>query len=109
MRSAVRGDNLWHERCVPPSAPIGVEEHHNTLGRQTRLERVPRWNPVRGQHMRYVVIGFCIFAAACTGARPAPPAPAPSPSPATTTSPSPIARALLTREAAQGGSELPFT
>jgi len=59
--------------------------------------------------MRYVVIGFCIFAAACTGAAPTAPTSSATTSSATTTSPSPIARALLTMEAAQGGSELPFT
>ena len=29
------GDNSSHERCGPQSAPIGVEEHHNTSRRQT--------------------------------------------------------------------------
>jgi len=47
--------------------------------------------------MRYVVIGFCVFAAACAG--PSPTAP--------TSSASRIARGTATTEAT-GGSELPF-
>jgi len=47
--------------------------------------------------MRYVVIGFCVFAAACSGAAPTAPT-----SPATQ-----IAEGTVTTEA-KGGAELPF-
>ena len=55
--------------------------------------------------MRYVVIGFCVFAAACTGAAPTAPT-----SFATTSSASQIERGIVITEAkaAKDGSELPF-
>ena len=52
--------------------------------------------------MRYVVIGFCVFAAACAGAPPTAPT-----SSATTSSLSQSGGGILTTEA-KGGSELPF-
>ena len=52
--------------------------------------------------MRYVVIGFCVFAAACTGAPPTVPT-----SSATTSSLGQIGGGVATTEA-KGGSELPF-
>ena len=60
--------------------------------------------------MRYVVIGFCVFAAACTGASPVAPTSSATPllSSGTTSSPSQAGREIVTRDAAQGGSELPF-
>ena len=57
--------------------------------------------------MRYVVIGFCVFAAACTGAAPTAPTSATTSS-AMTSSLSQIARGIVTTEPAKGGSELPF-
>jgi hypothetical protein len=50
-----------------------------------------------GQQMRYVVFGFCIFAAACAGESPTSP----------TSSSSQIGGGIVTT-AAKGGSELPF-
>ena len=52
--------------------------------------------------MRYLVIGFCVFAAACAGAPPTAPT-----SSATTSYPSQIGGGTVTTEA-RGGSELPF-
>ena len=52
--------------------------------------------------MRYVVIGFCVFAAACAGAPPTAPT-----SSLTTSSLSQNGRGILTTQA-KGGSELPF-
>ena len=52
--------------------------------------------------MRYVVIGFCVFAAACAGAPPTAPT-----SSATTSYSSQIGGGILTPQA-KGGSELPF-
>ena len=51
--------------------------------------------------MRYVVIGFCVFAAACAGAPPT------APTSATTSYSSQIGGGTVTTEA-RGGSELPF-
>ena len=58
--------------------------------------------------MRYVVIGFCVFAAACTGAAPTAPTSSATTFSSTTSLPSQIARGGVTPEAARGGSELPF-
>ena len=52
--------------------------------------------------MRYVAIGFCVFAAACSGASPTAPTSA-----ATTSSSTQIGGTIVTTE--KGGSELPFT
>ncbi len=52
--------------------------------------------------MRYLVIGFCVFAAACAGAPPTAPT-----SSATTSYSSQIGGGTVTTEA-RGGSELPF-
>jgi hypothetical protein len=52
--------------------------------------------------MRYVVIGFCVFAAACAGSSPTAPT-----SSETTSSLSQIGREIVTTEA-EGGPEFPF-
>jgi hypothetical protein len=52
--------------------------------------------------MRYVVIGFCVFAAACAAASPTAPT-----SPATAPASSPIGAGIAATEA-KSGSELPF-
>ena len=61
-------------------------------------ETESRW----GQHMRYVVIGFCVFAVACSGASPTAPT-----SSATTSSSSQIGGGSVATES-KGGSDLPF-
>jgi hypothetical protein len=61
------------------------------------LRRASETESRLGHYMRYLVIGFCVFAGACAGASPAAPA----------SSVSQIARGIATTEAT-GGSELPF-
>jgi hypothetical protein len=59
--------------------------------------------------MRYVIIGFCVFAAACTGASPTAPTTSATTSPtssATTTPSSSLGQGIFAT--AKGGSELPF-
>jgi len=56
--------------------------------------------------MRYIVIGFCIFAAACTAAAPTAPTSSATTSSATTPSSSQIGSGIVAT--AIGGSELPF-
>ena len=58
--------------------------------------------------MRYVVIGFCVFAVACSGASPTAPTSSATAFSATTSSSNQIGRGIATTEA-EGGSELPFT
>jgi hypothetical protein len=76
-----------------------VEEHNAISIEMGGLRRV---NPTGGQHMRYVVFGFCIFAAACAGESPTAPT-----SSATTSYSSQIGGSTVTT-AARGGSELLF-
>ena len=57
--------------------------------------------------MRYVVIGFCLFAAACAGASSTAPTSSATAFSATTSSSNQIGRGIATTEA-EGGSDLPF-
>ena len=79
----------------------GAEERARGLPHH-RAGGLPRRNPAGEQHMRYLVIVFCVFAAACAGAPPTAPT-----SSATTSYPSQIGGGTVTTEA-RGGSELPF-
>src|SRR4029450_3366662 len=69
----------------------------NTLLRRAS-DTESRW----GEHMRYVVIGFCVFAAACSSAVPTAPT-----SSAQTPSSSQIGGGSVATES-KGGSDLPF-
>jgi hypothetical protein len=71
-----------------------MEEHNAISIERAGLRRV---NPTGGQHMRYVVFGFCMFAAACAGQSPTGP----------TSSSRQVGGGIATTEA-RGGSELPF-
>jgi hypothetical protein len=77
-----------------------VVEEHNAISTETAS--LPRVNPTGGQHMRYIVFGVCIFAAACAGESPTAPT-----SSATTSYSSQTGGGTVTT-AARGGSELPF-
>jgi hypothetical protein len=57
--------------------------------------------------MRYVVIGLCVFAVACSGASPTAPTSSATAFSATTSSSNQIGRGIATTKA-EGGSELPF-